>query len=129
MIYQISKVCLALMYMQHKHMVYGKLHIYPYLVLDQNSNDNAYSTPLCHEVYKVDHKMIILGIDSCYNKFHILMFNIRIILNMILSVCPYYFHELFLVFCLINDTIFAVIFFRKCWNYLAKIISSFSVPA
>ena len=69
MVYQISKVCLALMYIQHKHMVYGEFHIYPYLVLDQNANDNAYSTPLSHEIWNVDHKMIILGIDLCYNTF------------------------------------------------------------
>ena len=39
MVYQISKVCPALMYNQHTHMVYGELHICPYQVLDQNSND------------------------------------------------------------------------------------------
>ena len=69
MLYQISKVCLALMYMQHKHMVYGKLHIYPYLVLDQNTNDNDYSTSLRHEVCNVEHKMIVMVIDLCYNTF------------------------------------------------------------
>ena len=67
MVYKIYKVCLALMYMQHKHMVYGKFHIHHYLVLDKNANDNSYSTPLRHEVFNVDHKMVILGIDLCYN--------------------------------------------------------------
>ena len=57
------------MYMQHKHMVYGELYIIPFLFLDQKSNDNAYSTPLRHEVWNVDQKTIILGIDLCYNKF------------------------------------------------------------
>ena len=55
--------------MQHKHMLYGKFHIYHYLVLDQNENDNAYSTPLRHEVCNVDQKMVIMGIDLCYNTF------------------------------------------------------------
>ena len=64
-VYQVSKVCIALMYTQHNQMVYGKLHIYHYLVLDQNANDNAYSTLLSHEVWNVDQKMIILGIDLC----------------------------------------------------------------
>ena len=44
--YHTSKVCLAFMYKQHTHMVYGELHILPYLVLDRNANDNAYSSPL-----------------------------------------------------------------------------------
>ena len=42
-VYQISKGFLALMYIKHNQMVYGELHIYPYLVLDQNENDNSYS--------------------------------------------------------------------------------------
>ena len=67
-VYQISKVCIALMYIQQRHMVYGEFHIYPYLVLDQNANGNAYSTPLRNKVWNVDHKMIIQGIDLCYNK-------------------------------------------------------------
>ena len=45
MVYQIYKVCLALMYMKHKYMIYEKLYIYPYLVLDQNAKDNAYPIP------------------------------------------------------------------------------------
>ena len=69
MVYQISKVCLALMYIQQKYTVYGKFHLYPYLCLDQSANDNAYSTPLRHEVWNVDHKMIIIGIYLCYNTF------------------------------------------------------------
>ena len=39
--YQISLLFPALMYKQHTHMVYGKFHILTYLVLDQNTNDNA----------------------------------------------------------------------------------------
>ena len=46
-----------------------KLHILPYLFLDQNKNYNAYSTLLHHEFWNVDQKMIILGNDFCYNTF------------------------------------------------------------
>ena len=67
--YHIFKVLPALMYMQHKHMVCEKLQIYPYLSLDKKENDNAYSTPLRNEVWNVDHKMIMMGIDLCYNTF------------------------------------------------------------
>ena len=38
-----------LMYMQHRHMVCGELHIFHDLYLDQNVYDNAYLTPLIHE--------------------------------------------------------------------------------
>ena len=69
MVYQISRVCLAFMYMQHRQMVYSKLHRHHYLVLYQNASDNAYSSLLRHEVCMVDHKMVMLGIDFCYNKF------------------------------------------------------------
>ena len=79
-------------------MVYGKLCILTFLVLDQNAKDNAYSSPLSHEVWNVDQKMIIMGIDFCYNTFSNILFNIRIILNMMLSVCPFYFHESFSYF-------------------------------
>ena len=67
--YKISKVCLALMYKQHKHMVYGEFNILPYLGLYQNANDNAYSTLLRHEVWNVDQKIIIIRIVLCYNTF------------------------------------------------------------
>ena len=60
--YQESKVCKVLMYMQHRHMVCGKLHICHDLVLDKKLNGNAYSTPLIHEALDVDHKMAMLGI-------------------------------------------------------------------
>ena len=48
-----------------KQMVYGELHIYHSLVLNQNANDNTYSIPLHYEVWNVDHKIRILGIDLC----------------------------------------------------------------
>ena len=58
--------------MQHRHMVYGKLHIRHDLFLDQNVNDNAYSTPYCHKDFDLDHKMIMLVIVSYYNTFLLL---------------------------------------------------------
>ena len=68
-VYLISKVCLALMWIQHKLMVHCGLNILPFLLLYQNADDIAYSIPLHHEVWNVDQKMIILGIDLCYNTF------------------------------------------------------------
>ena len=66
---QISKACIALMYMEHKHIVYREFHILPYIVLDQNTNDNAYPDPLRHGVCNVDHKRVMMVIDFCYNNF------------------------------------------------------------
>ena len=62
-----SKVCPALMYIQHMHMVCGKLHIFHHLVLYQNVNDNDYSTPLLHEALDVNHKIVILVIVWYHN--------------------------------------------------------------
>ena len=67
--YHKSKVCPSLMYMQHRHMVCGELHILHDLVLDKNVSGNAYSTPLLHEVLDVDHKIIMLGIGLYHNTF------------------------------------------------------------
>ena len=67
-IYHKSKVDQAFICMQHRHMVCGKLHIYHDLVLDQIVNDNYYSTPLLHEDFDVDHKMVMLGIGLYHNK-------------------------------------------------------------
>ena len=69
MVYHISKVCLALMYMQQGNMLCVKLIIDHFLILDLTENDNAYSTPLRHKVWNVDHKMVILGIHFCYNTY------------------------------------------------------------
>ena len=41
-------------------MVCGKFHICNDLVLDQNVNNNAYSTPLHNEALYVDRKMVFL---------------------------------------------------------------------
>ena len=51
-------------------MEYGESHICHELVLYQNVNDNAYSTPLLHEALEVDHKMLILGIGLYHNKIY-----------------------------------------------------------
>ena len=69
MVYHLFKVCPALIYMQHSRMVYGEFHRHHYLVLNQNANDKAYSTPLRHEVWNVDNKMLMLVIVLCYNTF------------------------------------------------------------
>ena len=67
--YQKSKVCQELIYMQHRHIVCGKFHICHDLVLDQNVNDKAYSTPLIHKALDVDHKILMLGIGLYHNIF------------------------------------------------------------
>ena len=67
--YHKSRVCPALMYMKHRHMVFGELHICHDLILDQNVNDDAYSTPLIHEALDVNHKMVMLGIGLYHNIF------------------------------------------------------------
>ena len=50
-------------------MVYGELQRQHYLFFDQEASDNAYSAPFHHEVWNMDRKMEILGIDLCYNTF------------------------------------------------------------
>ena len=67
-VYQKYKICPALLYMQHMHMECNESHICHDIFLDQNVNDNAYSTPLIHENLDVDHKMLILGIGLYHNK-------------------------------------------------------------
>ena len=69
MVYQKSKVCIALMYRKHNNMVYGELYILPFLVSDKNVNDNACPSPLRHWVWNVDQNMTNQGIYLCYNKF------------------------------------------------------------
>ena len=59
----------TLMYMKHRPMVCGKLHICHELDLDQNVNNNAYPTPLLHEALDVNHKMVMLGISWYHNTF------------------------------------------------------------
>ena len=71
-LYHNSKVGQALMYMQHRHMVCGELHICHDLILDQNVNDNAYSSFLRHEALDVDHKILILVIGLYHNIFSLI---------------------------------------------------------
>ena len=78
-------------------MVCGEFHIFNDLVLDQNVNNNAYPTPLLHESLDVNPKMIMLGIGWYHNIFSHLICNISIILNMILSICPFYFTGFFYI--------------------------------
>ena len=114
-VYLISKVCIVMMYMQHRHMVCDEFHRHHYLDLDQNSSNNTYLSPLRHEFCNVDHRMVMLNIYFCYNDFHVFVCNVIIILNMIRSVCPFSFTEYFSVFALINDIIFSKFsFVRYC---------------
>ena len=113
------------MYKQHTHMVYSELHILPYPVLYQNANDNSYSTPLRHEVWNMDQKMIILGIDLCYNTFSRLGVQHQ----------HYPEHDTVCLFILFPRIFFPwsttpylrFFYVRCCWNSLAKLTSSFWV--
>ena len=58
--------------MQHKQMVCRELHNLNDLVLDQNLNDNTYSTPVPHEAFDVDHKLLIIGIGYYHNSFSLI---------------------------------------------------------
>ena len=98
MVYQKSRVCQALLYMQHRHMVCSEFHIWHDLVLDQNANHNAYSTTLIHEDLDVDHKMVIIGTSLFHNTFQILVCNISIIPNMIFYFYPLYFTGYFYIY-------------------------------
>ena len=57
-----SMVDQALMYMQHRKMVYGELHICHEIYLDQNVYDNSYPNPFLHEDLDGNHIMVVLGI-------------------------------------------------------------------
>ena len=69
MVNQQFKFCQELMYIQHKNMVCGKLHIFHDLFFDQHVNGNDCSTHLLHEALDVDHIMVMLVIGLYYNKF------------------------------------------------------------
>ena len=57
------------MYIQHRHMICGELHICHDLVLYKNVNGDDYWTPLLHEALDVDHKMVMMGIGWYHNTF------------------------------------------------------------
>ena len=76
------------MYIHHRHRVYGVLQMCYDLVLDETVYDNSYSTFLHHVVLCVDHKMSIMEIGLYLIFFNIFVRNTKIILNMILPLCP-----------------------------------------
>ena len=51
------------------HDMKREYYIFHYIVLDQNVNDNAYSTPLLHKAFNMDHKMVMMGIGLYHNTF------------------------------------------------------------
>ena len=64
-----SMVGKSLMYMQHRHMVCGELHICHDLDFDQRLYGNNYTTPLIHEALDVNHGVVMLGIGWYHNTF------------------------------------------------------------
>ena len=107
--YQRSKVCQALMRIQHMHMVCGKLHICHDLFLDQNVNNNAYSTPLIHELLDLNQKWECWELVGITIHFHIFVFKIIIILNMILPFYQFSFTIFSSVFYLINYSMLSML--------------------
>ena len=67
MVHQKSKVGQEFMYMQHRHMECGESNICHDLGLDQNIDDNAYSTSFIYEDLDVDHKMVMMVIGLYHN--------------------------------------------------------------
>ena len=126
MVYQISKVCIAFMYMQNRHRIYDKLHIHHELVLDQSASDNAYSSPLRHGVWNVEQKMIMLGIGLCYNNFSHICVQHQNYLEHDTVCLSILFPWIF--FCILPDQWHHFrewYFVRCCWNYLVKLKSLF----
>ena len=62
----------------------------------------------------------MMGIALCYNIFLHLFVQHQHLLNMILSVCPFYFNGYFFVFYLINDTIFTIILRQTLLELLSQ---------
>ena len=90
-------------------MVCGKLQIYHDLVLDQNVNDIAYSTPLLHGDLDVNQKMAMLVIGWYHNTFsHICVqhhhYTEHDTLYLSISFSLY-----FPIFSLINDSMFIML--------------------
>ena len=104
-----SMVGQALIYMQHRHMVCGELHICYDLDLDQNLNDNAYPNPFLHEDLGVNHKMLMLGICWYHNTVsHICVKHQNYPEHD--NICMFiFFYCLFPVSPLINDSMFTII--------------------
>ena len=129
MVYQISKVCTEFLYIQHRHMVYGNFHRRHYLVLDQNASDNAYLSPLHHEVWNMDLKMVMLEIDKCCNTFSHLCVQRQHYLEHNTVCMSIFFHWIF--FCICPDQwhhfceCYSV---RCCLNPLTKLTSFFWLP-
>ena len=108
-VYHKSRFCPSLMCIQHSHMVCGELHICHDLVLNQNINYNAYSTPFLHGVLDVDHKMVMLGIIWYHNTFPYLCVQHQNYSEHDTLCLSIFFYSLFSFFYLINDSIFTII--------------------
>ena len=107
--YRKSNVCQALMYMQHSHMVCVELHIRHDLDLDQNVNDNSYSTPLIHEALDVNHKMVTLGIGWYHNTFLHLCVQHQLYPEHDTLCMSILFYWIFSCIYLINDSMFTIL--------------------
>ena len=85
-VYQKSRVGQAFIYRKNRHMVCSELNICHDIFLDKKWNDNDYSTPLRHAALDVDQMFLCWELVCITINFHFFVYNIRIIMNMILSV-------------------------------------------
>ena len=107
--YHKSKVFPAFIYIQHRHMVYGELHICHDLVLDQNINNNTYSTPLLHEALDLDHKMVMMVIGWYHNTFSHLCVQYQHYPEYDTLCLSIFFYWIFTIFSLINEFMFTML--------------------
>ena len=108
-------------------MVCGELQICHDLVLDQNVNDNAYSTHLIHEALYLDHKMVILEIGLYKNKCSHLSVQHQYYTEHDIICVSILFYSLFLFPPLINDSMFTMLIRQMFCNYLSILTSLFCV--
>ena len=127
MVYHKSKVGQVLMYMQHMHMECGKFHTCHDLVLDQNINDNAYSTPLLHEALGVYHKMVIMGIGFYHNTFSHIFVQHQHYPEYDILCLSIFLQALFIYFTWSMTPCFRCSLERYFWNYLDILTSLFCV--
>ena len=90
-------------------MVCEKLHICHDLVLYQNVNGYAYSTPLRHEASDVDHKMVMLGIGWYHNTFSLIFVQLQNYSEYDTLCLSILFYWIFSVLALINESMFTMI--------------------
>ena len=125
--YHKSKICSGLMYTQHMKIVCGEFHICHDLVLDQNANDNAYSTPCLHKALDMNHKMVMMGIGCYHNTFSHLYMQHQHYPEQDTLFCPFYLIVYLSVSSLINDSMSTIIFRQIGLDFFGQTDITFGV--